>query len=109
MRLIHLTFINLCMLLLLSCESDSGNIQPLSQDDLQGKWFLSELNANQPVDLNNDGNGSTDLTTETDCFDTMSINFDNDSYRFSYPKIEFTGENDQTLICNDTINEGTYQ
>jgi hypothetical protein len=96
------------MFAFLSCDSDNEVNQPLTQDSIQGEWFLSELNASQPADLNNDEVSNVDLTKETYCFNEMVIHFENDTYNFTYPKIEFTGENDQTLVCTSTLNQATY-
>jgi hypothetical protein len=95
-------------LLLISCESDDSTPEPLSQNDIQGEWYLTQLNANEPVDLNNDNEENIDLTQETSCFNGMLVNFENDTYQFTYPKINFTGQNNETLSCEDTLNTGTY-
>ncbi|WP_019037640.1 DUF5004 domain-containing protein [Psychroflexus tropicus] len=108
MKLINYYLVLVFSILFLSCDDDDNSTQTLSQNDIQGEWFLSELNASQPVDLNNDGISTINLTQETDCFDEMTINFENDTYEFTYPKIEFTGENDQSLVCNNALNVGTY-
>jgi len=108
MKLINYSLLLVFTFFFWSCDSDENSIRPLSQNDIQGEWFLSELNASQPVDLNNDDISSVDLTTETTCFEDMSIDFQNDTYLFTYPKIEFTGENDQNLVCTNALYEGTY-
>jgi hypothetical protein len=94
--------------ILLGCSNDDNTPQALSQSDIQGDWFLVELNANEPTDLNNDGISNTNLRLETDCFSTMAINFENDTYIFTYPKLDFIGENNDELSCTDTLNTGSY-
>lgn len=106
-------YLNYAVILIISivnvaCNSDDNTSQSLSQNDIQGEWILTKLNASEPVDLNNDGISSLDLKTETDCFDNMIINFINDSYQFAYPAIDFVGGSNNELNCTDTLNTGTY-
>lgn len=108
MKLISYSIILIFASVLISCDDDDTTPQPLTQGDIQGEWFLNELNASEPVDLNNDGNSNIDLTQETSCFDGMVLNFEDDTYQFTYPKINFTGENNETLNCGDTLNTGIY-
>lgn len=91
----------------MSCDEDISP-QSLSQSDIQGEWFLTELNASSPVDLNNDGTTNLDLTKETNCFENMKVNFEGSTYQLTYPKIEFSGENNNELNCIDTLNSGSY-
>jgi hypothetical protein len=108
MNYIKYSLIFTLSLLLISCESDDSTPEPLSQNDIQGEWYLTQLNANEPVDLNNDNEENIDLTQETSCFNGMLVNFENDTYQFTYPKINFTGQNNEILNCEDTLNTGTY-
>lgn len=108
MKLLNYLVLSIFSVLLFSCENAENTPQPLTQEDIQGEWLLSELNASEAVDLDNDGNSSIDLTTETNCFEGMAVNFEEDTYQFTYPKISFTGETNETLNCTDTLNTGTY-
>ncbi|MFD0932358.1 DUF5004 domain-containing protein [Psychroflexus salinarum] len=108
MKPINFNLIILLTLLTAACGNDDTAPEALSENDIQGEWFLSELNASEPVDLNNDNITNLDLTQETNCFDGMTIDFESDAYEFTYPKIDFTGDNSDELVCSDTLNTGTY-
>lgn len=108
MKLLKCVFTLLVSFILLRCNNDDNTPQALSQSDIQGDWFLVELNANEPTDLNNDGILNTNLRLETDCFSSMAINFENDTYSFTYPKLDFIGESNDEISCTDTLNTGSY-
>ncbi len=108
MKLLKCVSTFLVSFILLGCSKDDNTPQALSQSDIQGGWFLVELNANEPTDLNNDGISNTNLRLETDCFSSMALNFENDTYTFIYPKLDFRGENNDELSCIDTLNTGSY-
>lgn len=38
----------------------------------------------------------------------MKVNFEGETYQLTYPKIKFSGENNNELSCIDTLNTGTY-
>ena len=71
-------------------------------------WFLFELITNEPSDLTNYGFYTSNVTLEPACFSSMAINFENDTYTFIYPKLDFIGENNDELSCIDTLNTGSY-
>ena len=108
MKYTKYTFIFTLSLLFTACDGDDSTPESLTQNDIQGNWILSELNTSKPVDLDNDGSTNLNLMQETTCFDRMKVNFEDDTYQFTYPKINFTGENNQNLSCADTLNTGTY-
>lgn len=108
MKLIKYGLTLILSFFIFACSSDDNEPQPLSQNDIQGEWFLTELNASRPVDLNNDGNSSTELTQETTCFDDMKIVFNDNAYTFTYPKLDFNGASNENLSCLNAINTGIY-
>jgi len=38
----------------------------------------------------------------------MAINFENDTYTFTYPKLDFIGENNHETSCIVTLKTGSY-
>ena len=108
MRLLKYVSTLLLSLILLRRDNDDNTPQALSQSEIQGDWFLVELNANEPTDLNNDVISNTNLRLETDCFSSMAINFENDTYTFTYPKLDFIGENNHETSCIVTLKTGSY-
>jgi len=109
MKLLKYVSTLLVSLILLGSSNLDNTSQSLSKSDIQGDWFLVELNANKTKDLNNDGISNTNLRLETDCFTTMAINFENDTYTFTYPKLDFIGEDNDEISCTDNLNTGSYR
>ena len=69
-------------------QSANANIKP---DKLYGKWKVSILEADNPVDLNNDGSASTNIIQETNCFNTMGVVFDEDrNFTTTNAQMDFT-------------------
>ena len=50
----------------------------ITTNDMVGNWDLTGMMADTSIDLNGDSNSSKNLLDETDCFNTMSITFDED-------------------------------
>lgn len=63
-----LFFLLTASILLVSC-SDDDNETP----SIQGTWKLTAFTVSEPVDFNNDGIGTTNLMTESNCYDNSSI------------------------------------
>lgn len=49
--------------------------QDIRQTDLVGTWKIEAMISDVAVDLNSDGNTSTDILEETTCFDNLFFNF----------------------------------
>ncbi len=99
-------------LALVSCEAEDlknqdeeYNSRMLSvfiyDSDIVGEWDLKSLITEDPVDLNQDGESSTNLLAETDCFDPVWIRFNGDktfssvNYSMEFKK----GEDGDEFIC----------
>lgn len=97
-------FISLCILVLVSCESEStSNNNPT----LSGNYRLTSLIADVAVDLNQDGATNTQVMNETTCFDTVAINFSNNTnFNASYSEVGFDVNN--VLTCATNMQSGTY-
>lgn len=48
----------------------------ISSSDLIGRWEIVSMVGDQEVDFNGDSEGSTDMLSETPCFDNMYFDFD---------------------------------
>lgn len=100
----------MCTVFLVSCSDDDDQVQTLSENDLEGSWTLIEMNASSGVDLNNDGTSNTDITTETDCFDNMTVNFEaENNFMLNYPSLDFDEVDGETVLnCGDANTSGSY-
>ncbi|RZM01324.1 MAG: hypothetical protein EOO88_57975 [Pedobacter sp.] len=89
-----------------SCSSDDDS----SADGgaIAGTYDLEEVNVDQAVDFNLNGTANTDLTEETNCYDSgrMKLNADGTlSYTQSYVLVD---EANGTSVCADNTFEGTW-
>ena len=85
-------------------EADQLNTKMLvyiNSEDLVGFWELSIMTANIAVDLNEDGNSSTNLKAETTCFDKMNINLRTDgTFSSVNARMDFqAGETNDNFLC----------
>ena len=90
-------------------QSANANIKP---DKLYGKWKVSILEADNPVDLNNDGSASTNIIQETNCFNTMGVVFDEDrNFTTTNAQMDFTaGTENMDFACMDArTDSGTWE
>ena len=55
-----------------------SNVTAVTTNDMLGHWDLSGMMSDTDIDLNDDGSYSKNLLDETDCFNTMSITFNED-------------------------------
>ena len=71
---------------------------------LVGKWDLFEMRTDTSVDLNNDGTGSSNLLSETSCFDQMSITFKDDkTFSSVNARMDFAaGDSNNDFACLGT-------
>lgn len=117
------TFLLFTGLALISCEAEDlydqkaeeYNSRMLSvfiyDSDLVGEWDLNAMVAENPVDLNNDGETNNNLLLETDCFDPVSIIFNGDktfsSVNYSM-EIKNGEEGDEYLCLGRTTETGDW-
>ncbi len=84
----------------------------ISSNDLIGYWELSRMVSDTAVNLNQDGNYSTNLLDETSCFNNMSITFNSDG-TFTTNNATMTFESgtsgDQFSCLTDRIDTGTWE
>ena len=81
-------------------------------NDMIGYWELSGMMADVAVDLNDDTSFSKNLLDETDCFNTMSITFDEDGTFISnnaQMTFESGSTNDQFSCLTDRMDEGDWE
>lgn len=91
-----------------SCSSDDDNTPP--EDSIVGAWTLVELNAENPIDFNNDGTADANIMKEIPCFEG-NVAFTADG-NFLMTLSQVVGEevNGQMVFsCNGSIiSAGTY-
>lgn len=83
----------------------------IDSQDLIGTWKLTVMQADTPVDLNDDGNNNTNLMEETSCFDLMNINLRNDkTFSSVNSRMDFqAGETNDKFLCMDPrTDSGTW-
>ena len=100
-----LTLLILSLTLMFSC-SDDGDDGPsgLSNEELVGTWALIEVNLSDEVDIDADGQASSNLMDEADCV-SGSIIFNADAtYQFEQASFTINSiTNDQYYLdCNGT-------
>lgn len=89
-----------------SCE-DSPAPSTNNNAAIAGNYVLSTLTADVPVDLDQDMNSDMELTNETTCFNTMTINFNaNGTFTSTVAEVSFDAANN--LQCNTAVETGTY-
>jgi hypothetical protein len=71
----RLFFIGTAAMLALSCSSDDDNDGNVS---VEGTWKLTKFELTESADLNNDGNATNNLLSETNCFNNSNIVFSGD-------------------------------
>ena len=108
----------------LACGDEDGNIQTaidalgdctndtVPNEGIVGTWLATSWISDEPVDINNDGEESTDLLAEFDCYnnETLVFNADNTGVMMStsYADVEFeieTGTTDSYIYTVDCIEE----
>ena len=98
------------LFLFFSCANDDSSsnlIEPTPT--LNGNYILTTLNADVPVDLNNDDITNTNLLEETSCFDIMEVNFNTDgSFSAINSKFDFNGgASGNEVTCTTRTDSGT--
>ena len=84
----------------------------INSQDLIGTWNLTVMQANTPVDLNDDGTSNTNLMAETSCFNVMSIDL-RDDWTFtsvnSRIDLEAGETNDKFSCMTPRTDSGTWK
>jgi len=103
-------FLPLILLILSSCSSDSDSPSE-NGFDYTGIWDLTELQMIIAQDINGDGQSSTNLVTELDCF-WSNLNFNADgTYESSGMSfhMQLTSDTTVDITCtNVTENDGIW-
>ena len=89
-----------------------SNATAVTNDDMVGQWDLSGMMADTAVDLNDDASSSKNLLDETDCFNTMSITFDEDGTfitNTSQLTFEAGTENNKFSCLADRMDSGDWE
>lgn len=127
MKMINLlkvkTLASFCLLALAmtSCSKEEVSMESqlkisdattVTTNDMIGHWNLSGMMADTAVNLNADSVYSQNLLDETDCFNTMSITFNEDG-TFITNNAQMTFEagttNDQFSCLTDRMDNGDWQ
>ena len=86
-----------------------ANIEP---SNLYGSWELAAILTEEPIDINGDGTEHNDLFMETNCFDGMRIEInENGSFRAVNSQMDFTanpGDLDYSCV-NKSSDSGTWE
>ena len=103
-RLMSLLFI---AVLFAACSSDDDNS---SEAGIVGSWTLIELNAENPIDFNNDGTADRNILNEVPCYEGHASFTADGNYLMTLSNV--TGEEvDGVLIVDcdgNSVNSGTY-
>ena len=83
----------------------------IDSQDLIGTWKLTVMQANIPVDLNDDDITNTNLLQETWCFNEMNIDLRADGFSSVNARMDFqAGEtNDKFLCMTPRTDSGTWK
>ena len=92
-----------------SCSDDDTQVQTLSSSDIVGSWTLVEINSTPAVDLEENGNTDVNLMDQTNCFDGMSLDFDNNgNVSVVTSAIDFDSSASPSFTCSLQTNSGSY-
>ena len=109
----HYNFKHLLLLILsislFSCSDDDTQVQTLSNSDIVGNWTLVEINSTPAVDLEGNGNTDPNVMNQTNCFDGMSLDFDNSgNVNVVTSAIDFDSSASPSFTCSLQTNSGNY-
>jgi hypothetical protein len=93
-------------------ELKISNATAITNNDMIGFWELSRMVADTAVNLNNDNVYNENLLSETDCFNTMSITFNEDGTFITNNAtmtFEAGSEQDQFACISDRIDDGDWE
>lgn len=103
-RLMSVLFI---AVLFAACSSDDDNN---SEVGIVGNWTLVELNAENPVDFNNDGTADRNIMNEIPCYEGDASFTADGNYRLSLSNVSAEEVNGIWVIdcVGHSVNSGTY-
>ena len=116
-----ITVICLFLATVSSCSKDEAvnnselrisNATTVTENDMLGHWDLSAMMADVAVDLNSDDQNSKNLLDETDCFNTMSITFNEDGTFISNSAqmtFESGSSNNEFFCLSDRLDSGSWK
>ncbi|MCB7482354.1 DUF5004 domain-containing protein [Christiangramia sediminis] len=111
----------LLILMMASCSKEEmamdsqlkvSNATAVTTNDMIGYWELSGMMADTAVNLNDDAFSSKNLLDETNCFNTMSITFDeNGTFISNNAQMTFESgtSNNQFSCLTDRMDSGEWQ
>ena len=120
-RLIMLPAICLLLVAILSCSKDEAmgnsalritNATTVTENDMLGHWDLTAMMADIAVDLNSDNRNNKNLLDETNCFNTMSITFNEDgTFISNNAQMTFeSGSSNKEFSClTDRLDNGNWK
>lgn len=103
-RIMSILFI---AILFASCSSDDDNN---SQPSIVGSWTLVELNAENPMDFNNDGTAERNIMNEIPCYEGHASFTADGNYLLTLSNLNVEEANGVfTITCDgNSVNSGTY-
>lgn len=90
-----------------ACTDDDTPQVTNNNASIVGNYVLSTLTADVAVDFNQDMTSNTELTNETNCFDTMDITF-NANGTFTSTVSEGSFDTANNLVCTSLVESGTF-
>ncbi len=129
MKLSNITFIIALSFLSFACSKEdiddsnsfkSSNFSAtINSDDLVGEWKLSAMQADTPVDLNQDGTGDNNLINESSCFNDMKVTFNKETradgsvvreFSTTNARLDFNGgtSNAEFVCVKNRVDFGTW-
>ena len=119
---LHIGIILLLLSFLIGCSKNESlsESEKLLQSNavikpskLYGKWVVSEMISDKPVNLDNNSSSSTNILHETDCFKDMNIIFNsNGQFSTRNSQMDFaagTGNDDFKCLDSNRVDRGTWQ
>ena len=108
-KFLKIPLIVLLSTFIISCSDDDTQVQTLSSSDIVGSWTLVEINSTPAVDLEGNGNTDPNVMNQTDCFDGMSLDFDNSgNVSVVTSAIDFDSSATPSFNCSLQTNSGSY-
>lgn len=89
-------------------EDEDNNNNNTVNADLLGNFDLTAFVVGQAQDLDRDGDSSTNLTTETNCYGSSNITFNNDGTFDKTTSFSSIGNTGLALECNTTTTHGRW-
>ena len=106
---IKISLLVLLSTFIISCSDDDTTNQTLSSSDIVGNWSLVEINSTPAVDLEDNGNSDPNVMNQTDCFDGMSLDFDNNGNVTAVSsEIDYDDSTSPSFNCSLRTDSGSY-